>query len=328
MLGQVCPELPPGQLPRSVKFEPDLSYGDRGLAITQIPQEPHRILALPDGGVLVLGWPPTGTLAGHWRLVRLLADGRPDESYGLGGVVDLAGTQTYPWAGGMAPQFAPDGSIVLPVVVGSTLPPSMGGLMRLRPDGSPDASFDPSWLLRLAAGPQYVQSFSVRPDGFIVALVSNPLDRTHARLVRLTPSGAPDPTFAGGTGTLVDASIPSLHVADDGAITLSESIVGPVTRTRLLRYTANGAPDPSWGSNGITEIPGLFAYKLLPAGDGALLITTINDPTTAAREGALAGRARDARRAGRRDARRSLRADRGRAVRRRQLRAWHDRVPA
>lgn len=253
----------------------DPSYGDGGVAITAIALRPTTILPADDGTLLVLGSSAGGTtLEGNWQIVRLLPSGAPDPGFGNGGLVELAGMRMYPWGPSLAPQPAPGGDIVLPTVTaGAVLPPSSGALVRVKRDGTPDPAFDARWLLQLPGGPMYVQAFAVQPDGSVIAVASNVvLHPRQALLVRLTPSGALDPSFGGGAPVPVAAGVSNLFAGADGTITLVTDLGDPLQHSGLVRYTPDGRLDRSWGANGVTDIGGRLVQSFAPSADGSMLL--------------------------------------------------------
>lgn len=260
--------LPDGRL--------DPSYGEGGVALSRLAVEPRKLFLLPDGKLLVAAIhpiEPTRTTR-PWLLVRLMPDGAPDTSFGNGGVVEVPGVEANFW--GMAPQRMPDGDLVLPTIAGS-LPPLMAGLLRVHADGSRVAGFGAGGLARIPTG-VYVQSFAADADGSLIAIVSDaPLSRATRRfVVRITAAGEFDPGFGGGTPRLISASVGDIAIGADGAITLL-MFEAPSVRSALLRLRADGLPDASWGVGGLTDLGSRWFSKMVPTGDGGLLLVRLRE---------------------------------------------------
>ncbi len=257
------------------------AYGEGGVSLTPITLQPWCVLALPGGGLLVIG-PNHSPLAtpslSDWQLVRLLPNGNLDRSFGHGGLVDVSGTQALlpSPAGELAPELAPNGDIVLPTLIGGTLPQSLPGLVRLNPDGSPDSTFGTHGVLQLPGGKgTYVRSFSVRPDGSIVVVVTAD-SSARSLLLRLTAAGSPDSSFAGGSPVTLSSHVENMLVGADGGVVLLTDNVSTVYDSMLVRYTAAGTPDPTWGTDGATDLgAGHNLNRLFPAANGGILLVSL-----------------------------------------------------
>src|SRR4051794_18197953 len=148
-----------------------------------------------------------------------------------------------PWA---APP--PDGSLLLAGAVGQFSPqvehdPSAPRdftwvVARVTPAGTLDRSFGDNGLARVAGGDSHGHSLSRFPDGSIATTGSNGHDQ---QLARLTPAGAMDPAFHGGTPvTLSGAQFASqlLARADGTTDVLAAGQAG----TSVVRYSRSGDP--------------------------------------------------------------------------------------
>ena len=173
--------------------------------------------------------------------------------------VDLRGE-----AGALDSGFGDDGKLALPlggaanaivcepdgkIVVGGSF-----GVARLHQDGSFDASFGDGG--RVSIGPTNpaasVSALIRQPDGKMVVSVGR-------ALVRLLSSGALDPNFGQGGIALAPAvtnrneSITALGLQPDGRIIasgISSLRSGGGSAFLGLRFTADGASDPTFGSGG------------------------------------------------------------------------------
>jgi uncharacterized delta-60 repeat protein len=175
---------------------------------------PLQVLAQADGRLVVVG---TGFARTRFELpqmilLRLTADGALDRSFGQGGIAQ-PGVEAS--CGGLChpASIQADGAIVVTGNTGGLLSPPKGPgtpanfqwvVARLTAVGALDASFGQNGLVAIpsARGMQNGGfGAALLGDGRIVALgreTSAPL------LIRLLPTGAPDPSFHGG----VPASLP------------------------------------------------------------------------------------------------------------------------
>ena len=266
--------LPDGRL--------DRSFGRGGVELTGIKLLPWQILALPDGSLLVLGpnrppgaQEPVITNFPDWQVLRLLADGRPDASFGHGGLLNVAGVPvaTESASAELAPGLTSNGDIVLPTIIGRLFSGSMtSGLVRLHPDGSRDLSFGSGGLVTL---PSVLAAFSTLSDGSAILA----LGRAGVQLARLTDSGAPDPSFNGGAAVATPIyGVDSLLVQPDGTIELhGYPSANSLVDNRIWSYTPSGALDGGWGVGGSVDL-GLSSgpiNQLLAAPDGATRLVTM-----------------------------------------------------
>jgi uncharacterized delta-60 repeat protein len=144
-----------------------------------------------------------GTLQdGQFAVYRFLADGEPDSSFSSDGVQHTSfnppGTPEQVGQA-VALQVLADGTIV---AAGSTGGWPTGDIAAARylPDGDLDPSFDGDGRVVVALSADYdgAASVLVRPGGKLL-LAARAGTAPHLALLRLLPSGAPDPSF-GGTG--------------------------------------------------------------------------------------------------------------------------------
>jgi uncharacterized delta-60 repeat protein len=212
-----------------------------------------------DGKIVTAG--RRGTATGtDFALTRHDASGNLDPNFGSGGIAatDLggAGDEAYDAA------LLPDGGVV---AVGRTDAAGFTkldfGVVRYRPDGTPDPGFDGDGIVRtdVLGGGDQANAVAVQPDGKIVvggyaaAGVSSDF-----ALVRYNPDGTLDPSFDGDgivttdLGTASD-DVRALAIQPDGSIvavgTADEDIA-------LARYLPDGRLDPAFGQAGkrITDL--------------------------------------------------------------------------
>lgn len=235
--------VPVAPLPASGPHQPAMTFS------------PQTLLRQADGKLVVSG---QGTARSRYELprvqvLRLLPDGRPDGSFGTGGLVTLDGVH-----GSGRAALAPDGRIVLAATTGRVDPaierdPTAAAtftfaVARLREDGSLDAAFDGDGVVEVAGTTGRNgggHAVAVAPDGRITAVGSGPADPA---LVRLLPDGTPDPAFHGGTPAR--PALPyafDLLVHADGSVDLSGA-------GRIVRHRPDGTPDAGFGAGGVLAL--------------------------------------------------------------------------
>lgn len=240
--------------------EIDESFGTQGKARAYVAGRSSyasRIALQPDGKMVVIG---NTSLRDCWAIVRFLADGTLDSTFGEGGRVVTtmgAGKQE---AFGVALQ--PDGKVV---VVGSAQPGTDYdfAVARYLPDGSLDASFGSAGkvITTLSSGEDVAWSVIVQPDGKILVSgwATNDGNLDFA-VVRHHPDGTLDTGF--GTGGRILTTIGQGHdrafdikLQQDGKIILAgvsatTISLGAPTDSVLVRYHPDGTLDTSFGSDG------------------------------------------------------------------------------
>jgi uncharacterized delta-60 repeat protein len=265
----------------------DPAFGSGGVSFPQVPLTPTAVLAQADGKLLVFGAIVTSAEQNapqarflDWQILRLLPDGSPDPSFGVAGVLDVTAAQSpgIPYGRGQ-PALAPDGDIVLPILLGGNLPTNrIPALLRLTPDGAPDPTFGAGGIVQLPGGVGgFPGPFAVERDGSVVVTVTTqnagypPGILSGSLLTRLTPSGTLDSSFAGGAPLSVAAVADQLIVERDGSILLLGQ--QRILDGELLRYLPNGTLDAAWGNGGSSDISSLQLIppgQLFPLADGKL----------------------------------------------------------
>ena len=141
-------------------------------------------------------------------------------------------------------------------------------VLRVNGDGTPDATFGTSgWSSQPLPLQPRLDLMQVDAQGRIV-LAGAVLDGGSATplVVRLTPSGALDPTFGGGAGYLRISQLPdtanggwsatALALLNDGSVVLAVSNYIPITvdRTGLVHVDAAGSFDADFGVVGLVNL--------------------------------------------------------------------------
>ncbi|HWH10142.1 MAG TPA: delta-60 repeat domain-containing protein [Solirubrobacteraceae bacterium] len=264
----------------------DPSFTDAGLTAVQDNLDQFAVTEIvrqPDGKLVLVGSVPTsGNLVfPELALVRLNADGTLDSGFGIGGlkVLPIQASCT----GCLTVAVRPGGGLVVGGSTGqqspaiatdpAATPQTRWVVAALTSYGALDPSFGLAGIAFVGAPGSYAKDLAVLPDGEVVTDgdVYAGDQRYKSQLVRLLPSGAPDPAFHGGTPEyLPDVAVPGiLLVYPDGVaiVDLGRAIV---------RYTAAGLPDETFGTGGVVQTTSPDAadrVNLFPSdGDGAVAI--------------------------------------------------------
>lgn len=248
----------------------DTSYGEDGVALVDVGagDQARAAVMQPDGKVVIVG-----TSAGDFTAVRLTTAGAADTSFGGDGIVTVdigrRGANSSDHATSVA--LGADGKIT---IGGDTWERGVDDFefaaVRLNPDGSPDTAFSEDGRTfidlngdhtteDLQSGDDIAHAVAVQADGS--TLLAGESARGSADeivgLVRLTPAGAPDPTF--GTGGVVRTDLgyaPTIHDAlalPQGGFVLAGGIHPDRRHGIIARFDNAGALDRSFGASGIVR---------------------------------------------------------------------------
>ena len=228
-----------------------------------------------DGSLVLAGTTNTGAA----EVVRLLPDGSLDPSFGHGGIVTPAV--------GMTPEVVlagPNGDLL---VLGSAtdtdahqpncLFPSWR-ILRLLPDGSPDATFGKDGLVVVSGVQADGGDALLQPDGRIllattvgaVCAISPTVPAPdRAAVARVLPDGQLDQTFGKSGKTVLPIGQAAAHMAllGDGSVLVTTSIA-------LMKLDPMGQLDASFGHGTWVTLPWI-PVSLLPEPDGGALVSTV-----------------------------------------------------
>lgn len=258
---------------------PDSTFSGDGLLTTDGWLNwgyPTQVVVQADGKILISGDVLDTTHFTQFCLVRLLPDGTPDSSFGVGGLlVQHFGPQL---GRAFAVSLLPDGRIL---AAGSA--DNYGRdfvLGRYLPDGRPDTTFGQQGFVRTDLGStnEWVHALLVQPDGRILIAGNTTLSSGFCYgMARYLPDGAPDTSFGtGGLVLLCPAGLEQISAAgllSDGRIIVGgtcDSLVSGqwVPHMVLYRHLPDGTPDTTWDGDG-RVLTGLLP---LHAGIAALLV--------------------------------------------------------
>lgn len=233
----------------------------------------NAIIVQPDGKIVIAGRaddPASGR--SHFALARLNTNGALDASF------DGDGKQLTDFADGYdeinAISIGTDKKIV---AAGETYNPETGfsrmAVARYNADGSPDKSFsgEGKTTTGFPAMDAYANDLAVQPNGKIILaghVGESFLQNSAIALVRYNANGTLDNTFSGDgkvTTNLFDSTAVanSVVLQSNGRIIIGGYGADPTSDNSnflMLRYTANGTPDNSFGKSGIvtTDFDGAF----------------------------------------------------------------------
>jgi uncharacterized delta-60 repeat protein len=229
----------------------------------------------PDRKIIVGGWSDISP-GRVGALARLHPDtGTLDRDFGFGGIVAVQVLQEF-----RAISVLSDGGIVAAGTAWKDGSPGFG-VLRLTSNGIVDHSFGDGGIayVNLLPGLDEPRAIVVAPDGKITLAgiagfggggSPNPVDIGDFGIVRLTPTGQPDPTF-GGSGKLTadfrtssisnTDSATSLILRNDGRLLaggVASNLQTPNRATNdfaLVQYDAAGNLDPTFGTGGRVVTP-------------------------------------------------------------------------
>ena len=251
---------------------------------------PIDVAVLPDGRVVVLTI--TGASFGYFgypsaiALMGFTARGERDTSFGVGGVAPASYAGALPGAAELAVQR--DGKLVVvanehevsfatffPVFfIGQFAPwaaeryalPGDIAVFRYLSNGVPDPTFGVAGVasVDLSPGTDNVQGVALQPDGNILVHGQGLAESGFVSVMaRLTSTGALDPTFGNGGRAVYRvreySSMRDVVVQRDGRIVAA--MVAYSRRTRhnsgdlIARFESDGSLDPTFGSDGMVEVP-------------------------------------------------------------------------
>jgi uncharacterized delta-60 repeat protein len=247
----------------------DTTFGSTGVVLTAITagDDIARAVAVlePDGLIVVAGEAVNGSER-DFAVVRYLANGSLDTSFGIGGKVTIAFGTSDDAASALLAQ--PDGKIV---AVGSATVngQKVFALTRLNADGTPDASFGSQGKVTTAFGLGAAQATAVvlQSDMKIVVGGSAQTDfpakpaNIDFALARYNTDGSLDASF--GTGGIVTTSfgsrrdaINALSVDANGTLLAAGvAAIGSADAFAYARYMPDGSLDATFRKTGAVSYP-------------------------------------------------------------------------
>jgi uncharacterized delta-60 repeat protein len=232
----------------------DPTFGTLSGHTADPPGNGRDLVVQPDGKIVMAGFDET---TNQFVVARYDENGILDPGFGTGGVATGPGGAAY------AVALQSDGKIVVAGV--ADVPDSMFRVARYDENGVLDPTFGTGGVVTGPEGPSLTgpdkdfTDVAVDPDGHIV-LASNDGSSElspNFRVVRYDASGALDPTFGCAaapcpgfmTGPTGFVNGNAIALQPDGRIVVGggSSDAGSTATIRLLRLTANGVLDPTFG---------------------------------------------------------------------------------
>lgn len=270
---------------------PDPTFGTDGLVRILVNNRPSRFEAIrvqADGKTLLagLGFNESGG-APEGLIVRLLADGSFDDTFGDNGAVIIPLSTSTDYLNQVHVQSNSD-----IVATGYKRVTGVPGLVfaavavRLHADGTPDANFGIAGVASYAVPNVNIASFNsvLLPDNSVVlggyTLAAGNRDLL---LLRFKPDGQPDSSFGTNGATTLDAgpndAIYGLALLPDGKL-VAAGYYRPDNSSwtsLLAQFNADGTPDNTFGTNGVRTgfYPGLEqSFFDIKVQDNGSLVTT------------------------------------------------------
>lgn len=226
-----------------------------------------------DGSIVAVGY-YNGPSAVALTAVRLRPDGSLDPSFGQGGKVEIPFAAMDARGTDVAIQI--DGKIV---IAGFTMPPGSNQraiIVRLLPDGSPDASFGWQGTVQLdqSGASTKAAGMAIQLDGKVVIGEAWPANEMCA--VRVDDSGVPDPGF--GIGGRACVSLPqgaarttAIALQPDSKLLLGGGLASS-SKSAFARLLPDGSPDVSFGGSGVASFDTIdWVVSLTPQVDGKVV---------------------------------------------------------
>lgn len=279
----------------------DPTFNSTGVVTTQVGSGQdwgHAVTVYPAGtgnaGKVVIAGGATGKSDLDFALVRYNADGSLDPTFGSGGSVVQPIVSNSSGDAAMAVALVGDKVLVAGDAFTNTgSHPDEFALARFNADGTLDKTFGTKGMVLTAFGrsEDLCTAMAVQPDGKIVLAGTTNAGTGSASymafaVARYNPNGTLDTTF--GSGGLVTVKVAeSLDHGPDRFVDLALSgdkivLVGSaIYQTRdiyVVRLTATGQLDPTFGSGGVAQ-PGQGQYPQLAAQtDGKLVVSSSLNP--------------------------------------------------
>ena len=258
----------------------DTDFGDDGFVRLPAAErgegdQATAVLAEPDGRIVVAG---SRFLQSEDSpiLMRLLADGAIDQTFGSSGITVLPGIE---WSGRMVPDLAPTLTRVLRTETGSyrVAAPMTCKIFGVNGNGTLDTSFGTAGEQRVHYDAYCMMGMVAQSDGRLV--VSAATYYEGGVLTRLLPDGQPDPSFAEqGRCHYCGPFVGALEAGPDDSIVYGVWELWGNGSIAVRRLLPGGEPDTSFGDAGSTEInmpskfgSGALLRDLLVRDDGAVV---------------------------------------------------------
>ncbi|MDB5323922.1 MAG: hypothetical protein JWN40_5553 [Phycisphaerales bacterium] len=286
----------------------DATFGSGGIVVTDRGLSGAGPISVDADGKILAAAETDGTSG--WQFARYAADGSLDASFGNNGIttwsIGTSGPASWPAELDKMGSaiVAPGGKVLLVGMMQFTDGAGRLAITRYNADGSLDNSFGDHGTAVLTWSPATSPSgggsagmetgpglLHVLSDGSILLARSTGVGPgADVQVVRLTAAGQIDTTFGDdGVATAVDAGVPNLLAVDaDGKIlvaatqrgmrTIGSMTSDRATRVNVVRFTADGALDTTFGDGGwvgksaVGNEGQVWARRVVVAPDGKVLL--------------------------------------------------------
>ncbi|MDO9376064.1 MAG: hypothetical protein Q7T76_16700, partial [Ferruginibacter sp.] len=258
----------------------DSSFGNFGIVISDRGSEQEFLnsVAIIDGGKILVGGTVLTNNSSQFTLVRFLADGKPDQSFGKNGGISTDIGLNFDMRKMLV---QPDKKIL---AVGNTA--GKFGLVRYNADGTPDSGFGVGGKITHGFGfNDIANSVAIDATGKIyVGGTTYDLEGTrHFRIAKLNNHGTLDLAYNGGLGSIKPIfanaydDLKNICLQNDGSV-IGSGQTNPTNGDQVIQLTRikpDGTIDRNFGNNGVvlagsdTTID--YAYYLIVLPDGKIL---------------------------------------------------------
>lgn len=243
-----------------------MTFGTGGYVITPIVtsyNETGRAIVLQtDGKVVVLVTPSDTTVSSNLEVIRYNSNGLLDGTFGTGGIVNVlaGGTIT-----ATSLLIQPDGKFIITANRGG-----LAELIRLNSGGSLDTTFGGTgYLASGIPGFTGFQTAALASNGEIFAAGgTTPGGTVEFFLARYTASGSLE-SYSGSPFGANYSSAEGMVFQSDGKLVVSAA---DGSAAALLRFTASGSLDSTFGTNGIVTFQGSSVSPPAIQADGKILV--------------------------------------------------------
>lgn len=179
---------------------PDATFGTAGFSYIDVGEQPliTRMAVQPDGKILLTGLIYFNTTKYDLVLLRLSANGAPDNTFGTSGkVVTTLSTNNQAYEQGNAIAVQSDGKIVVAARIANA-GPTVFSVVRYNANGSIDTPFGTSGSTSINFNNSIdeAKAITIQPDGKIVVAGSSVSgSERYVALARLNTNGSLDNTF-------------------------------------------------------------------------------------------------------------------------------------
>ncbi|MFH0967235.1 MAG: hypothetical protein V1862_06090 [Methanobacteriota archaeon] len=243
---------------------PDITFGDNG-TVTYAgsgsgTDSGRGVVVQKDGGIVICGEVNSSS---HKELtvLRYTPNGTPDKTFGNAGVFTLGtpgGKESY----GFATALDPENRILVTGGIAVDGKEKIG-LVRLQENGTLDTSFGTQGVAfwnGSETGPDYGNWVSITQEGkiLVTGVETDSSGSFDIAVLRYNTDGTLDTAF-GGDGVArfgksgYDYAWGQTTMADGRIVIAGTSMVNGLASPVFIRFTPDGKPDPSFGTNGLTS---------------------------------------------------------------------------